>query len=44
MIDTAVIPKTRTVQMIQKRTNIAEDEPKHDDCNTNITLNNQKYQ
>ena len=45
MTDTAMIPKTRTMQMTQKAYEwTAEDEPNHDEHNTNITLNNHKYQ
>ena len=45
MTDTAMIPKTRTMQMTQKAYEwTAEDEPNHEEHNTNITLNNHKYQ
>ena len=44
MIDRAVIPKTSKDRADDtKAYEYSRYEPEHDDCNTNVTLNTQKY-
>ena len=44
MIDTAVIPKTRKDRADDtKAYEYSREESEHDGCNTNVTLNTQKY-